>query len=119
MFARRETFIYELQPEGTIKLVFAKKRPGFYGIGPSMNISTPEINISYSPPVGEDYDKIMAEGLEKLEGRGTEPLHFIEMRSFQAVECDTLEEFEFAEVVMEHYILQGKGRSVYDEYANQ
>lgn len=36
---------------------------------------------------------------------------------WQHADTDTREEFELAEVLMEHYILQGRGRSVYDDYA--
>lgn len=42
---------------------------------------------------------------------------FIEGKLWQSmVDTDTAERFELGEALMEHYILQGKGRSVYDEY---
>lgn len=43
--------------------------------------------------------------------------YYVTCETWQCVETDTLPEFELAEVLMEHYILQGRGRKVYDEYA--
>jgi hypothetical protein len=35
---------------------------------------------------------------------------------WQYADVDTLEEFEFAEVLMEHFILKGRGAEVYYDY---
>jgi len=42
---------------------------------------------------------------------------FVECEQWQCVECDTLAEFELAEVLMEHYLLKGRGPEIYREYA--
>jgi len=44
-------------------------------------------------------------------------LWYYETKAWQAQETDTIEDFEFCEQLMEHYILKGKGMGVYDEYA--
>ena len=46
-------------------------------------------------------------------------LSYVTVPIWSQHETDTLEEFELAEVLMEHYILQGGGRAVYDEYARR
>jgi len=39
-----------------------------------------------------------------------------EVEQFQVYETDDAEEWELCELMMEHYILKGRGREVYDEY---
>ncbi len=43
--------------------------------------------------------------------------NYVELDAWQLCDVDTLPEFEMAELQMEHFLLQGRGRSVYDEYA--
>ena len=42
---------------------------------------------------------------------------FVECEQWQCTEVDTLPEFELAEVLMEHYLLKGRGPEIYYEYA--
>ena len=44
---------------------------------------------------------------------------YVPVEAWQNTECDTAEEFELAEVLMEHYILRGRGAEVYHEYARR
>ena len=41
-----------------------------------------------------------------------------DMTEREVEQMEAGEEFELAEVMMEHYILKGRGRHVYDEYAD-
>lgn len=44
--------------------------------------------------------------------------YFTENEYWQYADVDTAEEFEFAEILMEHYILKGRGIQVYLDYAS-
>lgn len=43
--------------------------------------------------------------------------YYLPTEIWQYADTDTAEEFEMAEVLMEHYILKGRGRKVYDDYS--
>ena len=58
-------------------------------------------------------DKIHA----TIEGAPNLDSYYTECEWWQCVEVDTIKEFELAEVLMEHYILKGRGPEVYHEYA--
>jgi CMP-N-acetylneuraminic acid synthetase len=45
-------------------------------------------------------------------------INYIPVEMWQYSDTDTQEEFEMAEVLMEHYILKGNGSKVYEEYKN-
>ena len=47
------------------------------------------------------------------------PEAYIEGRLFQSIDADTREEFELAEMMMENYILKGRGMDVYYEYGRE
>ena len=67
----------------------------------------------------EDYSDAEVEVMLTAQiNAGTSPIWpYITYELWQHNETDTLEEFELTEVLMEQRILQGRGRSVYDEYA--
>jgi hypothetical protein len=44
-------------------------------------------------------------------------MYYVPMEPWQYADCDTLAEFEMGEILMERFILKGRGRAVYDEYA--
>jgi CMP-N,N'-diacetyllegionaminic acid synthase len=45
--------------------------------------------------------------------------HYFPVEIWQYADTDTAEEFEMAEVLMEHYILKGRGMKVYQDYAKK
>lgn len=49
-------------------------------------------------------------------GGKAKPGSFIPLKPWQDHDVDTYEEWEFAELAMEHYILKGKGEQVYYDY---
>ncbi len=63
-----------------------------------------------------DSDEILDEMAQNPANHPDTDGYYTECEQFQCVEVDTLPEFELAEVLMEHYILQGRGRAVYDDY---
>lgn len=60
--------------------------------------------------------------LDKKAEKDDEPggdRYYMPVEPWQYADCDTLAEFEMGELLMEHFILKGQGRAVYDEYAAQ
>jgi len=53
-------------------------------------------------------DKLLAAGAYAKDEYG-----LVEVRPWQAWECDVLEEFEMCELFMQHYVLQGHGPDIY------
>ena len=89
---------------------------GFENLGGCAQVAcmTPERYLEiYNAYLKHDAE-VRAGGRYKLDYR--EDAH-VDGKAWQAADCDTLEEFEFTELVFEHFILRGKGRAVYDEYA--
>lgn len=65
--------------------------------------------------LGTDLD----DELNALAGEpGAEGYYFL-AEHWQYADVDTAEEFELAEVIMEHFILKGRGMAAYEEYARQ
>jgi CMP-N,N'-diacetyllegionaminic acid synthase len=58
----------------------------------------------------KDLDQDEISNWPSLEG------NYIDLEYWQYADTDTAEEFKFAELVMEHYILKGNGASVYSDY---
>jgi len=46
------------------------------------------------------------------------PVYYIQGKWFQQFEVDDKDSFELCEIMMERYILKGRGAAVYEEYAN-
>lgn len=62
-----------------------------------------------------DHDRALA-GTGGDVGELTGQTYYAECEQWQCVETDTLEDFALAEVLMEHYILRGRGSAVYEQY---
>ena len=63
-------------------------------------------------------DKLVDAAMVKMAQDRSGPIKaYIELEVWQQADVDTLAEFELAEVLMERYILKGRGRAVYDDYA--
>ena len=62
-------------------------------------------------------DEVIVDTQRKIAEGGLPGAIYITAPLWAQHEVDTLEEFELGEILMEHYLLQGRGRTVYDEYA--
>jgi len=62
-----------------------------------------------------DHDRVL-NGNGADVGDLTGQTYYIECEPWQCTEVDTLQEFELAEVLMEHYIIRGRGDAVYRDY---
>ncbi len=50
-------------------------------------------------------------------GKLDKPLYWIEAKWFQEFDIDDIDNFELCEILMEKYILKGRGPEIYEEYA--
>jgi hypothetical protein len=83
------------------------------GEGPAWSIANPNWYLT-SFDNFPDHDSV----LNEMINQPLWEISFIEAEYWQYADVDTEEEFRFAEVIMEHYILKGKGMEVYEEYYN-
>ncbi len=75
--------------------------------------------IVTSPNYYLEYNSLFTDldaDLDKMENWPGRECYFIPAQYWQYADVDTAEEFEFAELVMEHYILKGQGQKVYEDY---
>ncbi len=113
---QRETVLYEEAGDGVRVAIFDKSCQ-YFASGDGAGAIHPKAMLRVSE-AGPDQDA-EADAAAKIAVANKQgpSMPYITIEAWQATEVDTLEEFEFAEVLMEHFILQGKGRRVYDEYA--
>lgn len=85
--------------------------------GLGFNVTSPGWYMNYFVPAqtemfGDDTDKTA----DSLGAGETFESYYLPAESWQYGDVDTAPEFEFTELVMEHYILKGRGMAVYEEY---
>ena len=114
----RETVLYEEVADGLQMTIFDKNYQYFIGVG-GTSAWNPRKFLKNSDDMPNDDATLDADfKLMAIEKRGpVEP--YIDIEVWQQADVDTLVEFELAEVLMEHYILRGRGRSIYDEDAKE
>ena len=114
----RETVLCEGVEDGMRLAIFDKSYKYLLG-GFGSGASSPA-TLLQSPEPTDDSDAVADAEAQSMAAEKRGPIvPYVTLDVWQAVEVDTLEEFEFGEVVMERFILQGRGRAVYDEYATQ
>lgn len=69
--------------------------------------------------VSAAYIKQWDHGKAPVYWQGGGPGYYMDVEPWQMQDMDTPEEMEFGEVVMEHFILKGRGDQVYKDYANK
>lgn len=115
----RETVLYEEVGNGLRVSIFDKSYRYFLAGSGAGAINPHRLLQIFEATEDLDDATCDAEGESSAAKKQGPITPHIALEVWQQVEVDTLEEFELAEVLMEHYILKGRGRSVYDEYANQ
>ena len=112
----REPCIYQRLPDGWVRLLWLVKEPDYMEHTCGLCVVKREHILA---------DEVISTNLTDEEhfrnklGKVSPKEAYIEFKPFQTTDCDTLEEWELSETLMEHYILKGRGRSVYDEYGGQ
>ncbi len=112
---QRETVLYE-EAGGGVRVAVFDKSYQYFASGDGAGAIHPKAMLRVSA-AGPDQDaEADAEAKIAVAKKQGVVMPYITIEVWQAVEVDTLPEFELAEVLMEHYILRGRGRAVYDEY---
>ena len=110
----REHYLYNLRTPGYISRVWTTRRPQYYDHAAGMSVATREWQLTNN--TNQSSTESDEEFWDRCFGTDMGAQAFIEFKPFQTADCDTLDEWEFSQVVMEHYILKGRGRAVYDDY---
>ena len=115
MAYHREPHLYRYHSPGYVRRVVTDVDPKYHEHTCGMGMQSRKWVLSDALIIGTRTDT--EEELWKRMSTGeTYPEAYIEFMPFQVADCDTLDEWEFTQVVMEHYILKGRGRAVYDDY---
>jgi hypothetical protein len=115
----RQMIVYKKLNEHRARTAIFAKHNEYLSDGLGFNVTSPKWFLRFAKAqveiAGDDTDKTA--DAKATEG-GTE-FAYLPCHKWQYADCDTAEEFEFAEILMEHYILKGRGMAVYEEYAAQ
>ncbi len=109
---QRETYIYKVTSNSMVRLVLADNKYHYGTMSGGWCITTPEWFINYYESLPSDLDSVLVNP-EVWPSIETYVYH---TELWQYADVDTQEEFEFGELLMEHYILKGQGMKVYEDY---
>ena len=115
LIPQRETVILKRIHPYRAKLKIFDKRYNYLSQATSWGVISVNGYLSWTQSIPDDdktLDK-MASSEDPYEGE----CYFIPAEVWQGMDVDTREEFELAELLMEYYILKGKGIDVYYDYA--
>jgi CMP-N-acetylneuraminic acid synthetase len=118
MARRRETFLYRGVHPNVVRFTLGDKYKEYYDQASVINVCSPRWYREFVGKMPTDKDKDLDAMLKDPMPKYCEvDYYYFEGKQWQMCETDTLEEFEFAEVVMDHYVTHGRGLEVYYEYA--
>jgi CMP-N-acetylneuraminic acid synthetase len=113
LIPQRETIIYKKVNTNLSRLIMFDKGFKNLGEGPAWSIANPDWYLTSFEDY-PDHDLF----LNELDNQPLLEISFVPAEYWQYADVDTAEEFAFAEVVMEHYILKGRGIDAYRDYAS-
>ena len=109
---QRETYIYKVTSNSMVRLILADNKYHYGTMSGGWCVTTPEWFINYYESLPSDLDSVLVNP-EVWPSIETYVYH---TELWQYADVDTQEEFEFGELLMEHYILKGQGMKVYEDY---
>lgn len=114
---KRECFIYKEMRGGYCRLVLGDKSEKHFESAAGIIVANdPQWYIWYVGGMESDHDVDLNKLIIHPEDNPDAMHVVLEVEPWQAVETDTAEEFEFAELVMEHFILKGRSIDIYKDY---
>lgn len=117
MIQNRETLLFEEVGDEQRLAVFDKNYRYSTMVGGTGSSNPAHVIKTQGQMVDDSDAAIDAQTRRKVEENSIPTTHpHINLEPWQNVEVDTLEEFELAQVIMEHYILKGRGERVYYDY---
>lgn len=115
LIPRRETVVLERVHEYRARLKIFDKKYKYLGESSGWSLTSPNWYLEFNRRLPMD-DASLDKMANNIEIPQTE-YYFYPTEVWQCMDVDTAEEFELAELMMEYYILKGKGMDVYFEYA--
>ena len=114
----RQVIVFKRLNKNRARNVIFNKNYDYLIDGLGFNVSSPRWYMNYFMKAqvemaGDDTDK----SADKAAAIGGGDSYYIPCEYWQYADVDTADEFEFAELLMDHYILKGRGMKVYEEYA--
>ncbi len=111
LIPKRETIVLRKTHPARARNVLFDKRYNFLGQAGGWIVTSPQWYVSFNSEISDlDAD------LDKMENWPSTECYFFPVEVWQTADVDTAAEFELAELMMEHYILKGRGMNVYEEY---
>ena len=111
----RETLIHKKLNDIRCRSFLFAKHYEYLGEGGGWCVCTPNWYLKINEQLPSDKDK----ELDALAYQAGYENYYITTQYWQYADVDTAEEFETAEVLMEHFILKGRGMDVYKDYYNK
>ena len=108
---QRETTIYRKCSDNIVRLAIFDKKYHYGNMTGAWCITTTQWFNNYYRSLPSDLDSV----IDNPETWPSIESYFYPLEYWQYADVDTAEEFEFGELLMEHYILKGKGMQVYKE----
>jgi CMP-N-acetylneuraminic acid synthetase len=113
MINSRETVILKKTSLYRARSILFDKKYNYLTQGPNWIVTRPNWFAAYCENLKSDFD----EEVDKFEEWPIIERNFFPVECWQFPDVDTEVEFELGELLMNHYILKGRGPSVYYEYA--
>ena len=115
----RETFIYRDKGGVVAEAILTDKYRKHFSLASGIvTVNSPRWYKWFTPQLPSDYDKDLDSMILEARDAPNNQLYYIEVEAWQVPETDTLEEFDLCELIMEHYILDGRGIEVYTDYGS-
>jgi N-acylneuraminate cytidylyltransferase len=111
LIPKRETVLYKKLSPTKARFEVFDKGYKYLGEGSGWVVTNPNFYRNYVSEIS-DLDSV----LNDMDNWSIRETSYYAQEYWQYADVDTADEFEFAEVVMEHYILKGRGPVVYEEY---
>ena len=118
----REVLIYRILYHDSALPVLATKDYEYLTMGPSRPIEKTRVwynTYTKGIKAKDCIDTDTIKDFDQHRGFMKQPQYYCIVNWYQAISIDDLETFEFAETLMEKYVLQGKGIEIYEEYAKK
>lgn len=110
----RETVLQEVIGQNRCKGVVFDKGFGYVDQATFWTVSSPNWYLWSAAQYTSIKDKEIDKAAKEHPG---EARYYMATELWQFCDCDTLEDFELGELIMEHFILKGRGVKVYEDYA--
>lgn len=111
----KEVFIHKYLGAGQLMYYMRNKKYWYGSQGVSANLSEPAFYLEREKDNVSDQAPDNSDIWQDPNGPGR-VRYYVQGRWFQQFEIDIQEEFEFCEILMERYILKGRGAKIYTDY---